>query len=53
MKKGQSERVTFEINAETLGSYGFDGNYSTQKGLFQIMIGSHSEDVQMKELTIK
>jgi len=53
LKKGQSERVTFEINAETLGSYGFDGNYSTQKGLFQIMIGSHSEDVQMKELTIK
>ena len=53
LKKGQSEQVSFEITEKTLGSYGFDGNYSTKPGLFYIMIGSNSEDVQLKELTIK
>lgn len=53
LKKGESQTVTFDINAQLLKFYNYDLNYVCEPGNFQVMIGPNSTDVSIKDFELK
>jgi len=52
LKKGESETVFFEIDKETLAFYDIDMNYCVEPGDFSIMVGSSSDNKDLKLTTL-
>ncbi len=52
LKKGASEKVSFEINKETLAFYDIEMNYCVEPGDFSIMVGSSSDKKDLKVTTL-
>ena len=49
---GQEQRVSFEINEETLAYFTASGEYKAEAGEFEIMLGLNSRDVAVLPLTL-
>jgi beta-glucosidase len=47
--KGETVRVDFTLNARDLGFWNNEMQYVVEPGIFEIMVGSSSEDLQKKE----
>jgi beta-glucosidase len=52
LKKGASEKVSFEIDKETLAFYDIEMNYCVEPGDFSIMVGSSSDKKDLKVTTL-
>ena len=52
IKKGESKKVSFEIEKETLAFYDINMNYCVEPGDFTIMIGSSSDKKDLKVTTL-
>ncbi|GIZ14401.1 beta-glucosidase BglX [Capnocytophaga catalasegens] len=46
--KGETVKITFDVDSKELGFWDNQMNYIVEKGSFTIMIGKNSEDVQQK-----
>lgn len=46
LKAGQSKKIIFEVTTESLMFYNYDLEYEWEEGVFEIMIGGNSRDVQ-------
>lgn len=53
LKAGETKSITFEITSETLEFYGADRTWKAEPGMFSVMVGPHSEDLQELELELK
>ena len=47
--KGETVRIDFTLNARDLGFWNNEMQYVVEPGIFEIMVGSSSEDLQKKE----
>lgn len=52
IKKGETKTITFTIDKETLSFYTHNGEWVAEPGMFSIMIGGSSDNVQMVELEL-
>ncbi len=52
IKKGETKTITFTIDKETLSFYTHKGEWVAEPGMFSIMIGGSSDNVQMVELEL-
>ncbi|AZA84278.1 beta-glucosidase BglX [Chryseobacterium lactis] len=50
LKKGESKKVTFDINPESLKFYNGDLKYDWESGEFDIMIGTSSDEVKLTKI---
>lgn len=51
LKKGERKNVSFTITTEDLKFYNSDLKYDWEAGSFDVMVGSNSKDVLLKEIT--
>jgi beta-glucosidase len=49
IKAGETKQVTLKINMKDCGYYNNKGEYLLEPGLFNIMVGSSSEDIKFKK----
>ena len=49
---GETKTITFEVNWETLAFYGADEVFKAEPGMFDFMIGTNSDDVQVIEFEL-
>lgn len=52
IEAGETKTITFELDKETFEFYAADGSWKTEPGMFSIMVGTNSDDVQTLELEI-
>jgi beta-glucosidase len=52
LKKGESKKVSFEIDKNTLAFYDVNMNYCVEPGDFSIMVGSSSDKIDLKATTL-
>ena len=52
LKKGESKKVSFEIDKNTLAFYDINMNYCVEPGDFSIMVGSSSDKIDLKATTL-
>lgn len=50
IKKGESRKVDFKLTTENLKFFDEDLNFDWESGEFDIMVGTHSQDVQVKRI---
>lgn len=50
IKKGESKKVDFKLTPEELKFFDEDLNFDWESGEFDIMIGTHSQNVQTKRI---
>ncbi|MCV9387418.1 glycoside hydrolase family 3 N-terminal domain-containing protein [Reichenbachiella ulvae] len=53
LKPGESKKISFEINSETLEFYGLDMQRVVEPGDFDVMVGRNSQDFLVKTLSVK
>lgn len=55
VKKGETQKITFEITPEKLAFYNYNMEYTVEPGEFEIMVGNSSrdEDLQKIKLVVK
>lgn len=53
LKKGESQRVRFEITPDMLAYYNLDMEWQLEPGDFTIMVGGSSRDSQLQSVTLK
>ncbi len=49
---GETKTITFTIDWETLAFYGADEKFKAEPGMFDIMVGTNSDDLQVLELEL-
>ncbi len=47
LEAGESKKVAFILAVDQLGYYGRDGKYQVEPGMFDVWIGSSSEDIRL------
>ncbi|MDR9415336.1 MAG: beta-glucosidase BglX [Gracilimonas sp.] len=52
IKAGDTKTITFELNKKTFEFYAADETWKTEPGMFSIMVGTNSNEVQSLELEI-
>ncbi len=52
LETGESKTVTFIVNWETLAFYAADEQFKAEPGMFSLMVGTNSNDVQTLELEL-
>ena len=52
LEAGESRTVTFNLTPEMLAFYDFDMNFVVEPGDFEIMVGSSSDDADLKKVTL-
>ncbi len=52
LEAGKTETVSFTLNWQTLAFYGADEKFKAEPGMFTIMVGKNSDDVQRLELEL-
>jgi len=52
IKKGETANVEIMVNSQELGFYNNNMEYIVEPGIFTIMVGTNSEEVQSKEVTL-
>lgn len=52
IEAGETKTITFSVNWETLAFYAADETFKAEPGMFSIMVGSNSVDVQVLELEL-
>jgi len=45
LQPGESRRVTFRLGPEELGMYDAEMTYKVEPGVFEVQVGSSSEDI--------
>ena len=53
LKKGETKTVSFVIDADKLKFYNSTLDYVCEPGMFKIMVGPNSRDLQSKDFTLK
>jgi beta-glucosidase len=53
LKKGESQKVSFEIGLEALSFYRADMSFGAEKGDFEVMIGGSSVDTKSASFSLK
>lgn len=53
LEPGETQTITFELDKNTFEFYAADETWKTEPGMFSIMVGTNSDDVQTLELEIK
>ena len=53
LKKGESKKVTFTIDAELLKFYNTKLDFVCEPGEFEVMVGPNSRDVKVKKFFLK
>ena len=53
LKKGETKTVSFVVNADKLKFYNSTLDYVCEPGMFKIMVGPNSRDLQSKDFTLK
>lgn len=48
LQVGESKTLTFEINSEKLSFYNIELNWVAEPGMFDVMLGSSSEDIRLR-----
>ncbi len=49
---GETKTITFEVNWETLAFYGADEKFKAEYGMFDLMVGPNSRDVEVLEFEL-
>tara|TARA_R110000868_G_scaffold304437_16_gene565262 strand:+ start:37905 stop:40214 length:2310 start_codon:yes stop_codon:yes gene_type:complete len=49
---GETKKITFSINWETLAFYAADEKFKAEPGMFSLMVGTNSNDVQQVEIEL-
>ena len=52
LSPGETKTVTFTVNWETLAYYAADEKFKAEPGMFSLMVGTNSDDVQTLELEL-
>ena len=52
LNSGETKKVSFTVNWETLAFYGADEKFKAEPGKFSVMIGTNSDDLQSLELEL-
>ncbi|MEQ8238839.1 MAG: beta-glucosidase BglX [Cyclobacteriaceae bacterium] len=52
IKAGETRKVSFEITSDDLRFYNYDLNHVWEAGDFQVMVGSNSEEVKVKDFEL-
>lgn len=52
IKAGETKTITFNINWETLAFYGADETFKAEPGMFSIMVGGSSDELEILELEL-
>lgn len=53
LKAGESKRIDFRITPDMLKFYDYDLNYVSEPGVFEVMVGGNSRDVETATFTLK
>ena len=53
LQPGEKVSVEFSVTKEMLSFYDNDENFVFEKGMFEIMIGQHSEDVLVERVYVE
>ena len=53
LKKGETKKVHFKINKETLAFYDINMEYCVEPGEFKIMIGCSSDDNDLQSIILE
>jgi beta-glucosidase len=53
LKKGETKKVDFKINKETLAFYDINMEYCIEPGEFKIMTGSSSDDNDLQSIILE